>query len=38
MNERAWTREKSTMVEAEVKKLEEGIQRYFLHKKTMVIK
>ena len=38
MNESVCLREKSTMVEAEVKKLEEGIKKDFLDRKTIVIK
>ena len=38
MNERVRLREKSVMVEAKVKKLEEGIQKDFLDKKIVVIK
>lgn len=38
MNVRIQLMEKSAMMEAEVKKLEERIQQDFLDKKTMVIK
>ena len=38
MNERVWLRKKSAMAEEEVKKLEEGIKKDFLDKKTVVIK
>lgn len=38
MDERARLREKSTLVEAKVKKLEEGIKKDFLDKKIVVIK
>ena len=38
MKERVWLREKSALVEVEVKKLEEEIKKDFLDKKTMVIK
>lgn len=38
MKERVWLREKSTIMEEEVKKLEEGIKKDFIDKKTMVIK
>jgi len=37
MSERVQLREKSTMLEAEIKKLEEGIKKDFLDKNTMVI-
>ena len=38
MNEKFLLREKSAMVEEEVKKLEEGIKRDFLDKNTVLIK
>lgn len=38
MNERVQLREKSTMEEAEVKKIEEGIKKDFLDRKNDVIK
>ena len=38
MNDRVRLREKSSMAGAEVKKLEEGIKKDFLDRKTVVIK
>jgi len=38
MNERVRLRDKSAMMEEEFKKLEEGIRKDFLDKKTVVIK
>lgn len=38
MNERVQLREKSAMVEEEVKKLDEGINKEFFDKKIVVIK
>jgi len=38
MNEKVQLRKKTTMVEEEVKKLEEGVKRDFLDKKTVLIK